>query len=111
MMLNDNRGRLRVSVGVAYGTDTELVQNLLLQCADNHPEVITDGSVTKPRAWFQQFGDSSLNFDLLCHIKEIEMKLQVRSELHTMIDKVFKEHNISIPFPQRDVHLFEQKND
>ncbi len=111
MMLTDNCGRLRVSVGVAYGTDTELVQQLLLQCAAEHPQVMKDGSVPVPRAWFQEFGDSSLNFDLLVHIKEIDMKIQVRSELHTAIDKIFKQHDISIPFPQRDVHLFEQKTE
>ncbi|WP_136797441.1 mechanosensitive ion channel family protein [Desulfosediminicola ganghwensis] len=59
MMFDDHRGRLRVSVGVAYGSDTELVQKLLLQIAHKHPQVITDGSTPVPKAWFQAFGDSS----------------------------------------------------
>ncbi|WP_338031724.1 hypothetical protein [Desulfosediminicola ganghwensis] len=49
--------------------------------------------------------DSSLNFDLLCHLKDIDMKIHVRSELHMAIDKSFKENGIEIPFPQRDVHI------
>lgn len=108
MMFNDHRGRLRISVGVAYGSDTELVQKLLLEVANNHEQVISDGSVPVPRAWFQTFGDSSLNFDLLCHIHEIDMKLQIRSELNIAIDKILKKHNISIPFPQRDIHIIEK---
>lgn len=105
MMFDDHRGRLRVSVGVAYGSDTELVQKLLLDIAHQHPQVITDGSTPVPRAWFQAFGDSSLNFDLLCHLKDIDIKLRVRSELHMAIDKSFRENGIEIPFPQRDVHI------
>ena len=105
MMFDDIRGRLRVPVGVAYGSDTELVQRLLLDAAQAHEQVITDGSTPEPRAWFKEFGDSSLNFELLCHLKDIDMKLRVRSELHIAIDKAFRQHGIEIPFPQRDVHL------
>jgi potassium efflux system protein len=105
MMLDDQRGRLRISVGVAYGSDTELVQRLLLEAAHAHDQVITDGSTPEPRAIFQAFGESSLDFDLLVHLKDIDLKLRVRSEIHTMIDKAFRKHGIEIPFPQRDVHL------
>jgi len=107
MMFEDMRGRLRVSVGVAYGSDTELVQRLLLEVAHAHKQVITDGSTPEPRALFQMFGDSSLNFDLLVHLKDIDLKVRVRSELNMAIDKTFREHGIEIPFPQRDVHLKE----
>ncbi len=105
MMLDDQRGRLRISVGVAYGSDTELVQRLLLEVANSHDQVITDGSTPEPRAFFQAFGESSLDFDLLAHLKDVDMKIRVRSELHTMIDKAFRTHGIEIPFPQRDIHL------
>lgn len=105
MMLDDQRGRLRISVGVAYGSDTELVQRLLLEVAHAHEQVITDGSTPEPRAVFQAFGDSSLDFDLLVHLKDIDMKLRVRSEMHIMIDKAFRRHGVEIPFPQRDVHF------
>ena len=105
MMFEDQRGRLRVSVGVAYGSDTELVQRLLLDIAQAHEQVITDGSAPEPKAWFQAFGESSLDFDLLCHLKDVDQKIRVRSELHMAIDKAFREHKIEIPFPQRDVHI------
>jgi len=105
MMFDDQRGRLRISVGVAYGSDTELVQRLLLEAAHGHDQVITDGSTPEPRALFQAFGESSLDFDLLVHLKDVDIKMRVRSEIHTMIDKAFRDHGIEIPFPQRDVHL------
>ena len=85
MKFEDQGGRVRVSVGVAYGSDTELVQRLLLEVAYGHSQVITNDSVPLPKALFQGFGDSSLNFDLLCHIKNIDMKLLVRSELNLAV--------------------------
>lgn len=105
MMFDDQRGRLRVSVGVAYGSDTNLVMQLLLEAANSHDQVITDGSTPEPRVIFQAFGDSSLNFDLLVHLKDIDMKMRVRTDLHLMIDKAFRENGVEIPFPQRDIHL------
>jgi small-conductance mechanosensitive channel len=105
MMLDDVRGRLRVSVGVAYGSNTELVQQLLYDLAMSHEQVITDGSAPEPRVYFQAFGDSSLNFDLLCHLIDIDYKIIVRSELHMAIDKAFRAHGVEIPFPQRDIHV------
>ncbi len=60
-MLHDIRGRVVVPVGVAYGRDTGLVKELMLEVANSHPRVITDGSVPKPRVLFMEFGDSSLN--------------------------------------------------
>jgi small-conductance mechanosensitive channel len=105
MMFDDQRGRLRVSVGVAYGSDTDLVMRLLLEAAEAHAQVICDGSTPEPRVVFQAFGDSSLNFDLLVHLKDIDMKLRVRTDLLLMIDKAFREHGVEIPFPQRDIHI------
>ncbi len=105
MMFNDSRGRLSVSVGVAYGSDTELVRRLLLEIAGRHSEVIVDGSSPKPEVFFEAFGDSSLNFDLLCHLKNVDNKRRVRSEINFKINDEFREHTIEIPFPQRDVHL------
>ena len=105
MMFEDQRGRVRISIGVAYGSDTELVQRLLLEIAHTHEQVITDGSAPEPKAWFQAFGDSSLNFDLLCHLKDVDQKMRVRSEMHMAIDKAFRVHEIEIPFPQRDITI------
>ncbi len=104
-MLYDPRGRIRVPVGVAYGSDTEKVRDLLLEIANTHPEVITDGTSPTPRVLFLQFGDSSLNFELRCHIKNIDMRRIVISDVNFAIDKAFREHGVEIPFPQRDVHI------
>ncbi len=105
MMFNDPRGRLRVSMGVAYGSDTTLVRQLLLDIANGHREVVIDGSSPLPDVFFQEFGESSLNFDLLCHLKNIDNKPRVRSEINFLIDAAFRQHGIEIPFPQRDIHI------
>ncbi len=105
MMFNDRRGRLKVSVGVAYGSDTALVRRLLLEIADGHEEVIVDGSSPRPDVFFQEFAESSLNFDLLCHLKNIDNRARVRSEMNYLIDEAFRRHGIEIPFPQRDIHI------
>jgi small-conductance mechanosensitive channel len=105
MMLHDVRGRLRIPIGVAYGSNTELVRELLLRVAQEHPEVLSDGSVPKPAARFQAFGESSLNFELFCYLKDVDKRIEVRSDLHFAIDKVFRQHDIVIPFPQRDLHI------
>jgi small-conductance mechanosensitive channel len=104
-MLYDPRGRIRVPVSVAYGSDTEKVRELLLEIANTHPEVITDGTSPTPRVLFLQFGDSSLNFELRCHIRNIDMRRIVMSDINFAIDKAFREHGVEIPFPQRDVHI------
>ncbi len=104
-MLYDPRGRIRVPIGVAYGSDTEKVRDLLLEIVQAHPEVITDGTSPSPRVLFLQFGDSSLNFELRCHIRNIDMRRIVISDLNFAIDKAFREHGVEIPFPQRDVHI------
>jgi small-conductance mechanosensitive channel len=104
-MLYDPRGRIRVPVGVAYGSDTEKVRDLLLEIVQAHPEVITDGTSPTPRVLFLQFGDSSLNFEVRCHIRNIDMRRIVISDLNFAIDKAFREHGVEIPFPQRDVHI------
>jgi small-conductance mechanosensitive channel len=104
-MLHDIRGRVIVPVGVAYGSDTGLVKELMLEVANSHPRVITDGSVPKPRVLFMEFGDSSLNFELRCFIRDIDYRLRTRSELNFAIDAIFRKHGVEIPFPQRDVHV------
>lgn len=105
-MLHDSRGRVRVPVGVAYGSDTHKVQEILLGIAEAHPSIITDGSVTQPKVLFMSFGDSSLNFELRAFIRNIDERLQVVSDINFAIDAAFREAGIEIPFPQRDVHLY-----
>jgi uncharacterized protein YndB with AHSA1/START domain len=99
------QGRLRIQVGVAYGSDIEKVRDILETIAREHPEVITDGRAPAPRALFMEFGDSSLNFELRVRIKRIERRFTVISDINFAIDKAFREAGVTIPFPQRDLHL------
>lgn len=104
-MLYDPRGRVKVPIGVAYGSDTEQVKEILLKIAAEHPKVITDGSMTEPKVLFMGFGESSLDFELRAFIQNIDERLQVVSDINFAIDAAFREHHIEIPFPQRDLHV------
>jgi small-conductance mechanosensitive channel len=102
---NNSFKRFIVEVGVAYGTDLEKVRKLLIACAVNHPDVINDGDTMHPSVRIVSFGDSSVNFQLLFWSQNIFRIENTLSDLQFAIDKIFKENNISIPFPQRDVHI------
>lgn len=103
-MFSDNHWRIQVEVGIAYGSNTELASKLLTDIAMSHPEVIKTGN-RKPMVLFRSFGDSALIFQLWCLIRDVNRKYVVSSDLHFAIDKAFRENNISIAFPQRDVHI------
>ena len=107
MMFLDSRGRVRIYVGVAYGSDVRLVEKLLYQAAAACNLVIRqeEWPAMRPRVYFAEFGDSSLNFDLHCYLRNIGDIREVKSFLHFEIDKLFRENNIEIPFPQSDVHI------
>lgn len=109
-MLSDTTGRARIPIGVAYGSDVEKVKRILLKIADDHPDVLTDGSAPAPFVLFREFADSSLNFELRCHIRNIDNRLRVISEINFAIDKAFREEGITIPFPQRDLHIYDTRN-
>jgi len=94
--------RIIVPVGVAYGSDTEKVCQILRACADDHPQV---QRYPEPTVLFQQFGESSLDFELRCYVKDTDYFLTCKSDLNMAIDKAFREQGIEIPFPQRDLHL------
>jgi len=95
--------RVKISVGVAYGTDIEKVLALLLTCAEDNSKVLKR---PKPQALFLAFGDSSLNFELRVWISEfMDSTGEIQSELNRAINKKFSENNIEIPFPQTDLHL------
>jgi len=104
-VLRDTFGRLRVVVGVAYGSDIEKVREILEAVAREHPEAITDGRAPAPRALFMGFGESSLDFELRVRIARIDRRFSVQSDINFSIDKAFREANITIPYPQRDLHL------
>ena len=106
MTLRDQHGRIKVPVGVAYGSDTQLVKRLLLEVGNTHPLVMTDTpSIGLPTVFFIAFGDSALLFELRCFIQDITRRWDVISDLNFEIDRVFRENGIQIPFPQRDLHL------
>ena len=98
--------RFLVEVGVAYGSDTELVTRLLLECANLVPEVDLS---PEPFVRFNDFGDSALIFQLLFWTKETFRSEYIRSKIRYAIDRKFRENNITIPFPQRDVHMISDK--
>ena len=98
----DSRIRLQVPVGVAYGSDCEKISEILLNVADENAKVLKD---PKPKIWFREFGDSSLNFLLLCWIPNAAEKFNIISEINYAVDKKFRENGVEIPFPQRDIHI------
>ncbi|RME02209.1 MAG: potassium transporter KefA [Bacteroidetes bacterium] len=99
---NRNIRRFNVSVGVAYGSDVEKVTELLLQAAAEHPKVLENPA---PVVFFEDFGNSSLDFNIYFYSRELFGIPRVRSEIRYSINKLFKEHNIEIPFPQRDLWI------
>lgn len=104
-MLSSKRGRAIIPVGVAYGSDIEQVKEILLKIADENEQLIHGVSQWAPKVLFRAFGASSLDFELRVFLKEVSGRLGVISELNFAIDKAFREANVEIPFPQRDVHV------
>jgi len=101
--LANRRIRVKVPVGVAYGSDIEKVRKLLLECAGENPKIL---KYPEPLALFLAFGDSSLNFELRVWIDEfMEGTGEVQSELNNAINEKFNAAGIEIPFPQTDLHL------
>jgi small-conductance mechanosensitive channel len=107
MTLHDKFGRIIVPVGVAYGSDTELVRTILMEIAAGSEEVVNDGTAPKPQVLFLAFGDNALQFELRCHLHNIDRRLGVKSEMNYAIDREFRKHGISMPFPQRDLYIKE----
>jgi len=94
--------RVVVPVGVAYSSDVTKALEVLMEVADEHPEITDDPA---PLVTFDAFGDSSLNLILRCYLPNLDRRLSVISELHTRVHERFREESIEIPFPQRDLHL------
>lgn len=102
-------GRIRMKLGVAYGSDTEKVRDVLLEIARNHKQVILNNPrMHDPKVMFLSFGDSSLNFELRFFVRNIQNRFDIESDLNFAIDKAFRENDIEIPFPQRVVYLREE---
>jgi small-conductance mechanosensitive channel len=94
--------RIRITVGVAYGSDIERVLGLLKEAAETDPRVLNNPG---PNPLFLRFGDSALEFELHFFIADVKDSLSVRSALCQQIAGRFQAAGIEIPFPQRDLHL------
>ncbi len=103
---NGTETRESVEVGVAYGSDVQLVKKLLLEAASGHPKVL---ELPEPSVQFTDFGDSSLNFKVVFTLNDSFNARVPKSDIRFEIDRLFRENNVTIPFPQRDVHIFENK--
>jgi potassium efflux system protein len=94
--------RVRIAVGVAYGSDVERAKQVLLEVARANPDVLEK---PPPEVRLEDFADSALAFALYVWIEHARDDLGVGSALRFAIEKAFREANIEIPFPQHDVHL------
>jgi len=94
--------RISVDVGVAYGSDVELVRQLLLDSITAQTQIVKS---PKPQVVFSEFGDSALNFEVRGWIKSPWERKIIESDIRFRIDKAFRKNNIKIPFPQREIYI------
>ena len=97
--------RFQIQIGISYNSDIDQVTRILLECASTQKELINEND-HKPSVRFQDFGDSALVFLLMFWTSDIFPVEQVKSEMRYKIFKAFKAENITMPFPQIDVHVF-----
>jgi potassium-dependent mechanosensitive channel len=98
----DRRVVRRIAVGVAYGSDTEKIKNLLLQAAASHRRVLSEPA---PEVLFSDFGASTLDFKVKFWIDDVDQEQPVLSDVRYEIDRLFRENNVEIAFPQSTLHL------
>lgn len=95
--------RVKAPVGVSYDSDLKLVSELLYKAIDDVPRI---QKTPKPRVNLMGFGDSSVDFELRFWIQDPEEGIgNIRSDVYSRVWQLFKEHNVEIPFPQRDLHI------
>ena len=99
--------RDNVQVGIAYGSDTQLAEKLLLEATKSIEGILSE---PEPNVLFDNFGDSSLDFVVNFYVNDAFAVQKIKSDLRFEIDKKFRENNIIIPFPQRDLHVYQDKN-
>ena len=100
--LSDTITRLVITVGVSYDADVDKVSTALEEIARENPQVLAD---PEPKAYFLQFGDSALTFELRVYVNQLRDRIPMTSELHTAIIKRFRKEGIEIAFPQMDLHI------
>ncbi|AFY67145.1 mechanosensitive ion channel domain-containing protein [Geitlerinema sp. PCC 7407] len=105
-VINWNHGnpvsRIKLPLGVAYGSEIERVQAALLEAAKEHPDVLVSPT---PQVWFKGFGDSALNFELLVWIGEPKKQDRIKSDLYYRIEVNLRRYGVEVPFPQRDLNV------
>lgn len=106
--LTDSTTRIVLQIGVAYGSDTQRVKQLLVETAKRDPRVLED---PEPNAYFRAFGNSTLDFDLRVYVSRMEDRVPVTDGLNHSIDQAFRQAGIEIAFPQLDVHLHQPPPD
>jgi potassium efflux system protein len=94
--------RLRLKIGVAYGSDVDQVRDLLMQVLTDKKDILTQPA---PQVFFLEHGDSSLNFEARVFVERTENRLPMTHAINTGFNRILAQHNISIPFPQRDLHI------
>ncbi len=92
--------RFRIDIGVAYGSDTRLVEKILINCAKQHKDVLSN---MEPYVFFRDFGNSSLDFSLYFFSKNLFRIERTKSDIRFSIDQEFRNNGVTIPFPQTDV--------
>jgi small-conductance mechanosensitive channel len=101
----DREVRVKVPVGVAYGSDLDLVETLLLRAAGESRRVLDDPA---PVAWLASFGENAVQFEILMWIDDPEAGIgNIRSDVLKRVWHLFREHGVSLPYPQRDIHVKE----
>lgn len=103
----EKKTRFRIDIGVAYGSDVDMVIKILEESAHDHPDICNKDVI---EARFIDFGNSSLNFQLLFFSKNIFRIERIKSDIRKIINNNLLENNISIPFPQMDIHLSQNSN-
>ncbi len=108
--LSDAITRVVIPVGIAYGSDVKLAHQVMLDTVRSMPLVLSE---PEPSVLFLGFGDSSLDFSIRIYVNELGHRLPATHDLHFRLDQAFRENNIEIPFPQRDIHVrsFVQESD
>jgi potassium efflux system protein len=100
--LNDAVTRIVIKIGIAYGSDIKKARDLLMQVVQNQTDVLEQPA---PQVFFLEHGDSSLNFEIRAFVSRPENRLPLTHAINTAINQALAEHDISIPFPQRDLHI------
>ncbi|MDD2759716.1 MAG: mechanosensitive ion channel [Methylomonas sp.] len=100
--LTDTVTRVVLMVGVAYGSDVDLVERVLKEAVNSVEAVLKE---PEPMISFLDFGESSLNFRICVYVRELSDRMVVTHQLHKKFYQAMRQHHIEIPFPQRDIHI------